>query len=257
MMVRIINISSGKGGVGKTTVAANLGIALKKHFNKVAVIDFNITTSHLGIYFDIFSSRITLNNFLRNEAKIEDAIYTHNSGLDVVPASLRVNDIVNVDVSNLKQKLKEAFRDYDIVLLDSAPGLGREALIALQASDEVIFVANPHIPSIVDIEKCLQVIERINSGPRPIGIVLNRVRNKNYELTNDEVRQFLNLPIIGIIPEDEEILASFNKSVLVAASKKKTNAKKAFLKLAAKLSGSKYEYGFWERFKRAFKKDNI
>ena len=255
-MVRIINICSGKGGVGKTTIAANLGVALQKYYRKVAVIDFNITTSHLGLYFDMYSCPATLNNFLRNEAKIEDIVYTHPSGLKIIPASLKIDDIVNVDVNNLKGILKQFFNDYDIVLLDSAPGLGKEALIALHASDEILFVANPHIPSMVDIEKCKQVINSLESRPIPIGTIVNRVRNKDYELKNDEIRQFLELPIIGVIPEDEEVLASFNRKVIVTSSNKKCPASKSIFKIAAKIAGVKYEYGFWERLKRAFKKED-
>ncbi|MFH0929013.1 MAG: cell division ATPase MinD [Candidatus Aenigmatarchaeota archaeon] len=253
-MVRIISIVSGKGGVGKTTLAANLGVALQKYNKKVAVIDFNITTSHLSLYFDMYKCPLTLNNFLRNEVKLEDAIYSHESGLSVVPASLKLNDVVNLDVSNLKEKLRQVFSSYDIVILDSAPGLGKEALIALQASDEILFVANPFIPSLVDIEKCKHVISTLQTRPMPIGVVVNRVRNKKYELTMDEIQQFLELPIIGYIPEDEEVLASFNRKTLVASSKKDSPSKKAFFKIAAKIAGHKYNYGFWEKLKMSFKK---
>jgi len=257
MMVRIINICSGKGGVGKTTITANLGIALQKYYNKVAIIDFNITTSHLGLYFDMYTCPVTLNNFLRNEAKLEDTIYTHPSGLKIIPASLKISDIVNVDVNNLKNNLKQFFYDYDIVLLDSAPGLGREALIALQACDEVLFVVNPHIPSLIDIEKYKQVISSLQSRPVPTGIIINMFRNKNYELTVEEIRQFLELPVIGVIPEDEKILAGFNKKFLVTASDKKSSASKSFFKIAARIAGVEYNYGFWERLKRAFKKEKF
>lgn len=254
-MVRIINICSGKGGVGKTTVTANLGIALQKYYKSVAIIDFNITTSHLGLYFDMYTCPFTLNSFLRKEAKLEDAIYTHPSGLKIVPASLKISDIVNVDVENLKNDLKESFRDYDIVLLDSAPGLGREALIALQASDEVVFVANPHIPSLIDIEKCKQVIGSLHSRPIPVGVIVNRLMGKEYELKVDEIRQFLELPVIGTVPEDEKVLAGFNKKSLVTISDVKSAASKSFFRIAAKIAGVEYKSGFWERLRGAFKKE--
>ena len=255
-MVRIINICSGKGGVGKTTIAANLGVALQKYNKKIAVIDFNITTSHLGLYFDMYSCPATLNNFLRNEVKIEDVVYKHPSGLDVVPASLKIDDIVNINVKDLKGIIKQHFCDYDIVLLDSAPGLGKEALLALQASDEVLFIVNPFVPSLVDIEKCKRVIDSLDYRPVPIGVIVNRVKNKSYEIKNKEIKQFLELPIIGVVPEDEEVLASFNKKVIVTSSKKKSTASRSIFKIAAKISGVKYEHGFWEKIKNAFKKED-
>ncbi len=254
-MVRIIDVCSGKGGVGKTIVASNLGVALQKFYKKTAVIDFNFTTSHLSLYFGIYSHPITLNHVLRNEARLEEAIYNHHSGLKIVPGSLKLRDIIDVDVNNLRNTLKQTFSNFDFVFLDSAPGLGKEALIALQASDEVLYVANPHIPSLVDIAKCNQLINRLENKPIPIGIVVNRVRKKNYEIKNEEIKQFTELPVIGIIPEDENILSGFNKRTLVTLSKKRSSSKKEFFKIAAKLVGMKYEYSFWDKFRRIFRKE--
>ncbi len=254
-MVRIISVCSGKGGVGKTTVTANLGVALQKFNRKVAVVDFNFTTSHLSLYFDMYSFPITLNNFLRNEAKLESAIYDHASGLKVVPASLQVKDIVDIDVNSLKGTLKEVFCDYEMVLLDSAPGLGKEALISLRSGDEVLFVANPQIPSLIDIEKCKQTINMLEPKPIPIGLIINRVKNKNYEIKADEIKRFTELPIIGIVPEDENVLADFNRKTLVTFSKKNSSASKAFYRIAARLVGEKYDYNFFDRLKGIFGKE--
>jgi len=247
MMVRIIDICSGKGGVGKTVVASNLGIALQKFHKKVAVIDFNFTTSHLSLYFDIYSHPITLNNVLRNEAKIEDAIYSHYSGLKIVPGSLKIEDIVDVNVNNLKEMLRKAFSDFDMVLLDSAPGLGKEALIALQSSDEVLYVANPSIPSLVDISKCNQVINKLENKPTVLGIIVNRVKNKGYEIKNNEIIQFTESPIIGTIAENEKILESTNKKTLITLSDKNSSSSKEFFEIAAKIAGIEYKkLGFIE-----------
>jgi septum site-determining protein MinD len=252
-MVRIINICSGKGGVGKTVVTANLGIALQKFHKKVAIADLNLTTSHLGLCFDMQYNNATLNNFLRNEARIEDIMYTHQSGLVVIPASLRMEDIVNVDANNLRNTLKQVFNDYDFILLDSAPGLGKEALLSLKASDEVLFVANPQIPSLVDIEKCKHVINMMENRPVPIGVIINRVKGKSYEIKSDEIRSFLEMAVIGTIPEDENLLASFNRKTLVTYPDKKSPSSKAFFRIAARIAGEKYDYGFWDRLKSIFR----
>jgi cell division ATPase MinD len=239
-MVRIIDICSGKGGVGKTTVAANLGLALQALGKKVAVVDCNLTTSHLGLLFGFYNYPLTLNDFLKGEARIEDVVYTHPSGLKILPASLELKDLIGIDTSNLKEKLKEVFHDYDFVLLDSAPGLGREALIALQAADEVLFVANPFITSLVDVVKCNQLINSLEQRPLPLGIVLNRVRKKKYEVSVEEVRQFTELPVLSIIPEDEKVLESTNKGNLVIM-KRDSSVSQAFFELASKLVGVAYK----------------
>ncbi len=254
-MVRIIDVCSGKGGVGKTIVASNLGVALQKFDKKIAVVDFNFTTSHLSLYFGIYSHPITLNHVLRDEARLEEAIYSHHSGLKIVPGSLKLRDIIDVDVNNLRNILKQTFSDFDVVFLDSAPGLGKEALIAMQASDEILYVANPSVPSLVDIAKCNQLIKKIENKPVPIGIIVNRVRNRGYEIKNEEIRQFTELPVIGIIPEDEKILEGSNNRTLVTLSKKGSTSKKEFFKIAAKLVGTEYKYSFWDRIKGVFGKE--
>ncbi len=254
-MVRIIDVCSGKGGVGKTTVVANLGFGLQKFGRKVAIVDCNLTTSHLGLYFDLYSSPMTINSFLRNEARLEDIIYSHPTGLKIVPASLELKDIVNIDVSNLRNSLKTAFYNFDIVLLDSAPGLGREALMALQASDEVLFVADPYIPSLIDIVKCYQLINNMDPKPIPLGIIINRTRNKPYEINSTEIREFTGLPIIGIVPEDENVLKSVNKKTLVTILKENSPASQAFFEIAARLVGATYKRPtFWSKVINLFKR---
>lgn len=250
-MVRIINICSGKGGVGKTTVALNLAYSLQKFNRKVVVIDCNITTSHIGLYLGMYSFPVNLNSFLRNETRLEDAIYTHPSGIKFVPASLDVKDLININIENLKDTLTSVFHDYDFVLLDSAPGLGREAMFALQASNEILFVATPFIPSVVDVAKYTQIPDFMKL--RTIGIVLNRVRNKNYELTSNVIKQFTNLPIIGIIPEDENILKSANKKTIVTFSKKNSPSSRAFFKLASNILGIEYKPNRIERILKILK----
>jgi cell division ATPase MinD len=253
-MVRIIDVCSGKGGVGKTVVASNLGVALQKMNQKTVVIDFNFTTSHLSLYFGIYSHPITLNHVLRNEASIEDAIYSHYSGLKIIPGSLRLKDIVSVDAKDLRDMLKKTFSDYNIILLDSAPGLGREALMSLKVSDEILYVANPSIPSLVDIVKCNELVSGLENRPNPLGIVVNRVKNKGYEVKNNEIVQFTELPIVGVVPEDEKILEGTNEKTLITISDKNSPSSKAFFKIAAKIAGLEYNYSFFEKIKRAFGK---
>ncbi|MEM5879264.1 MAG: cell division ATPase MinD [Candidatus Aenigmatarchaeota archaeon] len=254
-MVRIIDVCSGKGGVGKTTIAANLGLALTQLGKKVAVVDCNLTTSHLSLLFRNYSYSLTLNNFLKGEARFEDVVYTHPSGLRIVPASLELKDLVDVDVGNFREKLKENFKDFDIVLLDSAPGLGKEALIALQAADEVLFVANPYITSLVDVTKCNKLLNSLDSRPIAIGVVLNRVRKKTYEISADEAREFTELPVIGIVPEDEKVLESINKRTLVSILHKNSPSSKAIFEIASKLAGIEYKKpSFLEIFFGIFKR---
>lgn len=254
-MVRIINICSGKGGVGKTTVTANLGYALQKLGKRTAIIDFNLTTSHLALQFRFYNYSKTFNDFLRNKINFEESIYIHTSGLSIVPASLELKDLIDIDTTNLKEKIKEVFSNYDFVLLDSAPSLGRESLIALKACDEILFVANPTIPSLIDIVKYKQVLNSLHPTPLVLGILLNRVKGKKYEITSNEVTQFTGFPVIGEIPEDENVLESMNKGVLVTIYKEESPASQAFFEIASKFAGIEYKKpSFFRKVMNIFRK---
>lgn len=240
-MTRIIGVISGKGGVGKTTIVANLGTILASEFKKdVVIVDCNITTSHLALYLGMYYCPVTLNQVLKGEAKIEDAMYKyHISGLRVIPASLSLGDLKGADIAKLKHSLKDLFGKTDIILLDSAPGLGREAMATLQAADEVIFVNTPFVPSTMDIMKCHQVVN--DMGIKPLGVVLNMVGKEKYELDKKEVEEIAEIPVISMIPMDKNVLKSLALKVPVYLFSPNSPASIEMKKLAANLIGKNYE----------------
>lgn len=250
-MVRIISICSGKGGVGKTTVAANLGIALQSLGKNTAVIDTNFTTAHLGIYFGLLNASLTFNDFLKGKASLNAVSHTTNSGLKIIPSSINFRDLDGMDTQNMKHMIRNELGNLDFVLLDSSPGFGKETLISLNSCDEIILVANPYLPSIVDIAKARHLIESLPEKPIILGIILNRVRNRGYELKEDEVRQFTDMPVIGTIPESEKILAASNRRSIAAAQK--GPAHRAFIRLAAKIAAVDYKESFVEKIFSIFR----
>src|SRR3972149_3011045 len=135
-MVKIISIWRGIGGVGMTSVDINLGGARDAINKRTLIVDCNLTTSHIGLMFGFYSSGKTLNNFLRNENKLEEVVHTHSSGLAIIPAALELSELTNLETHDLKKSFKESFTNYDFIILDSAPGIGREALVSLRSCDE-------------------------------------------------------------------------------------------------------------------------
>src|SRR3989304_143848 len=151
-MTKIIAVSSPKGGVGKTTVAANLAVALSSFGKKVIVVDCNLSTPHLTYYISKQQHKPTLNDALLGKADIKHALYQEN-GVMYVPASSELSDIVDIDVMKLKKNISRLVNPdmIDYVILDSAPGLGRERIAPREAADEIIFVAQPLEPMLEDI----------------------------------------------------------------------------------------------------------
>lgn len=243
-MTRTIGILAGKGGVGKTTVAINLACALGFLNKKIGLIDFNFTTSHLAIEFGLIP-KMTLNNVLRNEADIKDVLY-NCFNIHILPASLNLSDLTDIEISNLKPKIKDLLNDFEIVLLDSAPGFGREALSAIQASDEVIFVVNPTLTAIADIVKCKNLALQL--GVKPLGIVVNRYRSKNFELGPREIAEITELPLLTVVKENEDFLRS--EAIRIPLVFYKRQSAEEFFRLASILMGNEYKRpSFLERLK--------
>ena len=238
-MTRIIAVLSGKGGVGKTTVCTNLGAVLSNTFRKqVVIVDGNITTSHLSLYLGMYYHPISLNHVLKGKVKMEDAMYEHFSGMKVVPASLSVDDLRGVDILKLKRKLKELFGKSDFVFLDSAPGLGREAIAALEACDEAIFVTTPYIPAVTDIIRCKKVADEL--GVKILGTVLNMVTRDSHELTRDDIEALTEVEVIGEIPFDKKVLKSLGLKVPVTLLYPKSKVSRELVKVSAKIAGIPY-----------------
>ena len=233
-MGKIIGVVSGKGGVGKTTLVANLALSLKEFGERIAAIDCNITTPHLSFYLGAYDYPVTLNDVLRGDAAISTASYYHN-GIFIVPASQNIDDLADIDILNLKDRLEGLEGLVDIILLDSAPGLGREALSVLQASDEVIFVTTPSLPALNDVLKCGKLIEKLDL--KTLGIVLNMVRNEKYELKEKEVGRITGLPVLSKIPFDKDILKGLSVKAPFVEYRPNSSASVECKRLAANLLG--------------------
>lgn len=254
-LTRIIGVVSGKGGVGKTTLVVNLGAVLASEYKKdVIVVDCNITTSHLGMFLGLYYYPVSLNQVLSGDVVIDKAIYDYSiAGLRVIPASLSLDDLKGVELSELKRQIKSLFGKADIVLLDSAPGFGRECLATIQASDEVLFVMSPFVPPMMDIIKSFQLANQY--GAKPLGVVMNMVGEGRHELTTYEVEQLIELPVISRIPRDKEVLRSLSAKLPVVDLNPKAKSSREISRLAAYLVGEEYRPpGFLSRLAGVFRR---
>jgi MinD-like ATPase involved in chromosome partitioning or flagellar assembly len=239
-LTRVIGIVSGKGGVGKTTFAINLSIALTRFGKRVVVVDCNVTTPHLAYYIGADKYCITLNNVFRGEVDVKFAPLEHE-GVMFIPASEDVKDLAKIDIMTLKTHIEKLSNDdfYDYVILDSAPGLGREAISVFQACEEVIFVTTPTIPTLTDVTRCAEVAGQM--GHKRFNIVLNMVRNKNYELRALDAGNLFRTPILGTIPFDETVMDSTSLGIPFLSYKPDSVINDSYMRIAANLIGVKYE----------------
>jgi len=234
-MAKIIAITSGKGGVGKTTTAINLGAALNSFGKEVIIVDANLTTPNVGLHLGAPIVPVSLNHVLSGKAKLADAIYEHESGTKIIPSSLSVKELRRINHSKLKDVVKKLRRSADYIILDSAAGLGEEALSAMESSDELIIVTNPEIPAVTDALKTYKVTEELGKDVR--GVIVSRVRGLKSEMPVANIRDMLELPIIGVIPEDKNMQPALVMKNAIVHTHPRSKAARAYKQVAAKIIG--------------------
>lgn len=247
-MGKLITVTSGKGGVGKTTAAINLGAALNSFGKEVVVVDANLTTPNIGLHLGAPIVPISLNHVLLGKAKIQDAIYEHESGTKIIPSSLSVNELRRINHKKLKEVGKKLRKMADIVIYDSAAGLGEEAIAAIESADELVIVTNPEIPAVTDALKTSKLIEQLGKPVR--GVIIARVKSRSKtQMPIANVAEMLELPILGVIPEDERIQQSLVMKDALIHAFPKSKPSLAYKKIAAKLIGEKFNEtpGFFDK----------
>ena len=238
-MARLIVITSGKGGVGKTTTAINIGAAMNLFDEDVLVIDANLTTPNVGLHLGSPEVPINLNHILTDKAEPFEAVYEHESGLKIIPASLSIKELRKINPEKIKEFKKDFKRLSDIVILDSSAGLGSEAISAISLSDEIIIVTNPELPAIADALKTIKLAEQMRK--QVLGVIITRVKKDDIELNSDTVKEMLEIPILGMIPEDDSVRRSIKQKNPVVHTHPKSKASRAYKEIAAKLLGKHYD----------------
>lgn len=238
-MKRIIVVTSGKGGVGKTTTAINLGAAINKFGKDVLLIDANLTTPNVGIHLNSPEVPVNLNHVLQKKAYPFEAVYEHESGLKIVPASLSVKELKKIKHNKIKDFKKDFLEISDYVIFDSAAGLGDEALSAIEASDDLIIVTNPEMPAITDALKTIKLAEEMKKNIH--GVVITRVRKNRSELGPEIVKEMLEVPILGMIPEDTKLQESLRLKDAIIHTHPKSKPSRAYKEIAAKIIGVPYD----------------
>jgi len=252
-MTEFIAIASGKGGVGKTTTAINLGQALTSFGKDVVVVDGNLTTPNIGLYLGIQKVPVTLHDVLIGKKNMADVVYLHSSGLKIIPGNISF-EAIKTNGDFFSDKILELDGKTDIVLVDAPAGLGKSATNAIRASDSVIIVTTPTITSVADSLKTIKLAEE--EGKKVRGVIINKF-SEFGELTKESIESILNHKIIGIVPEDTTIIESQKINYPVVFSHPESRAAISFKTIAAYLSGQTYvptikKGGFFSRiFKNA------
>jgi septum site-determining protein MinD len=238
-MKKIIVITSGKGGVGKTTTAINLGAAMNFFGKDVLIIDGNLTTPNIGIHLNSPEVPVNLNHVLSGKADAFEAVYEHESGVKIMPSSLSVKELNKLKPEKIKDFREDFKKISDYVIVDSAAGLGNEAVSLINMADELVVITNPEMPAITDALKAIKIAENMK---KPIlGVIVTRVKKNDIEMQPDIVKEMLEAPILGMVPEDMSVQKSLSMKNAVIHTHPKSNASRAYKEIAAKLLDIDYD----------------
>jgi septum site-determining protein MinD len=240
MSAQIITVTSGKGGVGKTTATANLGAALAELGNRVVCLDADIGLRNLDVvmglenrivydFVDVVEGRCKLRQALIRDKRLEN--------LFLIPAA-QTRDKTAVSPKDMVKLSDELRKEFDWILIDSPAGIERGFRNAIAPADIVVIVTNPEVSAVRDADRIIGLIEAEEKGPARL--ILNRVKpemvRRGDMLGTDDILDVLAIELIGIVPEDEQVTVATNQGVPVVLNAS-SRAGKAFRNIARRLSG--------------------
>ena len=206
-------------------------------------MDGNLSSPNLGLHFNIVDPEVSLHHVLSREARPSDAVHELDK-FDVLPASLFTK--LNASPLKLKDRIRYLKNSYDVILLDSSPALDEETLGVMFASDEILVVTTPDHATLTNTMKAVKFAKQ--RGTPIIGIVLNKVYGKNFELSVEDVEKGTDVPVMAVIPHDVNVLRALSEFESSVSYKPKSKASDEYKRLASTLIGKKYKPPKLKRF---------
>lgn len=256
-MARIIVVTSGKGGVGKTTTSAAIAMGLAKKGHKTVVIDFDVGLRNLDLILGC-ERRVVYDfiNVINGEASLNQALIRDKNCnlLYILPAS-QTRDKEALTQEGVGKVLEELSQDFEYIVCDSPAGIEKGANLALYFADDAFVVTNPEISSVRDSDRMLGILSsksrRAEKGEEPIKeyLLLTRYdpdRVKQGEMLGlDDVQEILSLQLLGIIPESKSVLSASNAGIPVILDEK-SEAGQAYEDVVARYLGEDRPHRFIE-----------
>jgi len=207
-MTRFISFVSGKGGVGKTSLAINVSHTLQELGKSVILVDANIATPNIGLYLGVLRPGKTLNQFLDGSESLHSVVQEHQTGLHIIYSNPSYSSYVNTSPERVDRLFSRLNGAADFVVIDSPSGFGADVHPILDNSDEVIIVVTPTMASIMEAMKNIELC-RIK-GTIVTGAILNMSGNwwSRSKLDSNDVENLLGIPILTVLKSDKKMATS-------------------------------------------------
>lgn len=245
-MSRIIVVTSGKGGVGKTTCTANLGMALAQRGHKVAVIDADFGLRNLDLLLGLENRIVyTAVEVLAGECRLEQALVKdkRQPNLVLLPAAQnRTKDAVTPD--QMRKLVNALTRVFNFILIDSPAGIEMGFLNAIAAAKEALVITTPEVAAVRDADRVVGLLEA--NDVKNLHLIINRIKpamvQQDKMMSVEDVQDILAIPLIGVIPDDEKVIVSTNKGEPLVLSQGVSLAGVAFQNVVRRLEGEKVPF---------------
>lgn len=253
-MGKVIGIIAVKGGVGKTTISASVASDLVKNYGKkVLLIDGNYSAPNLGIHMNVTAPKKTIHDVLSGRAGLKSAIHK-SYGVDVIPGSIMYDKAVSH--MKLKDKIAKFKDEYDFIVIDGSPNLNDEILSTMIASDHLFVVSTPDYPTLVSSLKAAVLAKQ--RGKPVSGIIVNKIRDPNYELSLEEIEDGTNIPVVAKIPDDYTSVRALFSMMPVPIYNKYSKMAKEINKLNSALTFTNGKKSIWAKmFPRTMGREEV
>lgn len=261
-MAKIIVVTSGKGGVGKTTTSAAFATALAMQGHRTVVIDFDVGLRNLDLVMGC-ERRVVYDfvNVIQAEASLSQALIKDKrlENLFVLPAS-QTRDKEALTHDGVERILNELSNDFDYIVCDSPAGIEHGAQMALYFAEEAIIVTNPEVSSVRDSDRIIGILQsksRMAENGKSVKehLLITRFSperaSKGEMLSVEDVGEILAVPLLGVIPESEAVLKASNQGIPVVHDEH-SDAGQAYLDMAARYQGEDRPHRFLDIQKKGF-----
>ena len=262
-MSQVSVVTSGKGGVGKTTTTANIGAGLAEKGHKVLLIDTDIGLRNLDVVMGL-ENRIVydLVDVIEGKCRIPQALIKDKrcSNLSLLPAA-QIRDKNDINEEQMKTLIEVLRKDFDYIIIDCPAGIEQGFKNAIAAADRAIVVTTPEISATRDADRIIGLLEA--NGIKDPKLIVNRIRmdmvKENNMLGVEDMLDILAIGLIGVVPDDESIVISTNKGEPLVY-KGETLAAKAYRNIVERIEGKEVDFlnldvkmGFFDRLKFIFR----
>ena len=263
-MGEVIVITSGKGGVGKTTTTANIGAGLSKFDKKVVVIDTDRGLRNLDVVMGLENLIVyNLVDVIEGTCRLKQALIRDKryENLYLLP-SAQTKDKTAISPGQMKKLTSQLKDEFDYILLDCPAGIEQGFQNAIAGADRAIVVTTPEVSAIRDADRIIGLLE--SNQLKKIDLIINRIRmdmvKRGDMMSVDDVTEILSVPLIGALPDDEQVVIGTNQGEPVVGLDSK--AGKAYLNICKRIMGIEVPFielennsGFFSKLSHLFKKD--